>query len=44
MSQTLVIPFNDQEIGQVFNFNSRENLGVCLAMASIAEDPNVTGR
>jgi hypothetical protein len=44
MSQTIVIPFNDQEIGQGFNFNSRENLGMGLSMANISEDPNANGQ
>ena len=44
MSQTIVIPFNDQEIGQGFNFDSRENLGTGLTMTNISEDPNANGQ
>lgn len=44
MNQTLIIPFNDQRIGQGFNFDTRENVGTALSAATITEDPLVNGQ
>lgn len=44
MSQVITIPFNDQQIGQGFNFDSRENVGTGLLVASISEDPSADGQ
>ena len=44
MSQVITIPFNDQEIGQGFNFDSRENVGTGLAVGNISEDPVANGQ
>ena len=44
MSQTIIIPFNDQQIGQGFNFDSRESVGTGLSVASVSEDPNANGQ
>ena len=44
MSQTILVPFNDQQIGQGFNFDSRESLGTGLSVAKISDDPNANGQ
>ena len=44
MNQVIVVPFNDQEIGQGFNFDSRENLGTGLSVSNISEDPVADGQ
>ncbi len=44
MSQIIIIPFNDQEIGQGFNFESREAVGTGLSVANVSEDPNANGQ
>ena len=44
MSQILRLPFNDQQIGQGFNFDSRENVGTALLVEKIFEDPVVDGQ
>jgi hypothetical protein len=44
MSQVIRLPFNDQQIGQGFNFDSRENVGTGLTVASVSEDPLADGQ
>jgi hypothetical protein len=44
VSQVIAIPFNDQQIGQGFNFESRESVGTGLTVTSISEDPNADGQ
>jgi hypothetical protein len=44
MSQIILIPFSDQEIGQGFNFDSRENVGTGLAVGNMSEDPVADGQ
>lgn len=44
MSQVILVPFNDQEIGQGVNFDSRENLGTGLNVANVADDRNANGQ
>ena len=44
MTQIMIVPFSDQEIGQGFNFDSRENVGTGLSVPNISEDPNVNGQ
>ena len=44
MSQIIHVPFNDQQIGQGFNFDSRENVGTCLTVGSESEDPLADGQ
>jgi hypothetical protein len=43
MAQVIRVPFDDQQIGQGFNFDSGENVGTALAVASVAVDPVVDG-
>src|SRR4051812_10256556 len=38
MSQVIKIPFDDQQIGQGFNYDSRESVGIGLSVTSISED------
>jgi hypothetical protein len=44
MPQVITVPFNDQEIGQGFNLDSRENVGTGLSTVSISEDPLADGQ
>jgi hypothetical protein len=44
MSQVITIPFSDQEIGQGFNFDSRESVGTGLALDKISEDAAADGQ
>jgi len=44
MSQIIIVPFNDQEIGQGVNFDTRENLGTGLDVANISDDRNANGQ
>jgi hypothetical protein len=44
MSQIIRTPFDDHEIGQGFNVDSRERVGTCLTVSSVSEDPNVNGQ
>ena len=44
MSQIIRTPFDDHEIGQGFNIDSRERVGTALSVASISEDPHVDGQ
>jgi hypothetical protein len=43
MSQIILVPFSDQEIGQGFNFDSREAVGTGLATEKQSEDPVADG-
>jgi hypothetical protein len=43
MSQIIRTPFDDHEIGQGFNVESRERLGTALTVNSVSEDPLVDG-
>jgi hypothetical protein len=43
MSQIIRTPFDDHEIGQGFNVDSRERVGTALTVASVSEDSNVDG-
>src|SRR6266536_5834948 len=43
MSQVIRTPFDDHEIGQGFNVDTRERVGTGLTVSSISEDPNVNG-
>lgn len=42
--QTMVIPFDGQEIGQGFNSKTRENVGTGLSVANISEDKVADGQ
>lgn len=44
MSQIIRTPFDDHEIGQGFNIDSRERVGTGLTVATVSEDPNVNGQ
>jgi hypothetical protein len=44
MSQILRVPFSDQQIGQGFNFETRENVGTALRVGSIGEDAVANGQ
>ncbi|MFY0563517.1 hypothetical protein ACN28E_06695 [Archangium lansingense] len=44
MSQIINVPFNGQEIGQGFNFESRESIGTGLSVANVSEDPSANGQ
>jgi hypothetical protein len=44
MAQIVVIPFSGQEIGQGYNSETRESIGVGLTVASISEDPAANGQ
>lgn len=44
MGQIIIVPYNDQEIGQGFNSESRENVGTALTVANISEDPVANGQ
>ena len=44
MSQVIRTPFDDHEIGQGFNVDTRERVGTGLVIATVSEDPNVNGQ
>jgi hypothetical protein len=44
MPQVMVIPFDNQEIGQGFNSQTRENLGTALMFTDTNEDPVAPGQ
>ena len=44
MSQVIRTPFDDHEIGQGFNIDTRERVGTGLAVATVSEDPNANGQ
>lgn len=44
MSQIIRTPFDDHEIGQGFNVDTRERVGTALTVATVSEDPNANGQ